>query len=73
MNVTLVPQLLVRLLGRVAAQVLCSVLTLSFYILLYRLLDAFAPFRVDPLAYGVLAILFHFGLMIYTQIQKLDD
>ena len=73
MNLTVVPHLLVRLLGRVAAQVLCSIITLSVYVLLYRLLDVFAPFRVDPIAYGVCAILVHFGLMTYLQIQRLDD
>ena len=72
-NVTVVPQLLVKLLGLAAAQVLCAIVTLSAYVLLYRLLAAYAPFHVDPIAYGVCAILVHFGLMTYLQIRRLDD
>jgi hypothetical protein len=67
------PSILVKLAGRTVAQVICTVVTLSVYLLIYRLLDAYAPFEVDPIFYFVFVILFHFGLATYVWIQGLEE
>ena len=69
----LVPSFLIKLVGQATATIVCAIVTVSAYVLLYRVLDAYAPFEVDLLIYGVAVILFHFGLMTLMQIRSLED
>jgi hypothetical protein len=71
--ITLVPELLVRFVGRLFAQLICVVATFSFYIFGFRLLVAYAPFGVDPVFYFVFVLMFHFSLIAFFSIRKLNN
>ena len=71
--ITIVPLFLVRLIGRGIASVICSIITISAYILLYRILATYAPFRVDAVYYITAVLIFHFGLVTYVGLRNLDE
>jgi len=69
---TIVPPFLVRLIGRGIASAICSIITISAYILVYRILVTYAPFRVDAVYYIAAVLIFHSGLVTYFALRKLD-
>jgi len=72
-KLSLAPQFLIRLVGAAAAQFICTVMTWSFYFGLFRLLDKYAPVRVDAVVYIALALVFHVALVTYFSIRKQDN
>ncbi len=71
--ITIVPAILTRLVGRALAQMICTILTVSTYLFGYRILAAYAPFEIDPIIYVSGVLIFHFGLITYLSIRKLED